>query len=180
MNIILFGIFMILLTCYLIKWHRTSAAINAEMPPFIPNKLIFGNYFDVDLKKPHISLESLGRECKDVFSMVILGQKMVVLNSYEAIASILTNKTLDCAGRPASLFIRLATSNLRDLVFSEPSFRWSWTKTTFHQYFAKMKRVHNHLSFTEVVFLDELPSKEKNQRIAFLMITNIFLFLQIF
>lgn len=160
MNIILLGIFIILLIACLTKWYINSSDVISRMPSFIPRRFIFGNYFDVDLKRPHISLEHLGRDHKDVFSMAIFGKKMVVLNSYQAIASLHNQRGVESAGRPNSLFIRVATSNMTDLVFSEPTLRWARIRTTFHKFFAQMKRLPtSHSNFTEVAFFDEWPSK---------------------
>lgn len=160
MNLILLGIFIVLLVSCLTKWCIQSSNIISRMPPFIPSYCLFGNYFDIDLKRPHISLENLGRHYKHVFSMTIFGKKMIVLNSYQAIASLHNQRGVESAGRPDSLFIRLATSNLTDLVFSEPTLRWTRIRTTFHKFFAHMKRSSNSRSnFTEVAFFDEWPSK---------------------
>lgn len=158
MNFLIFILFTSLVFLYLFKKYKRFKQNFSSLPPFIRGKFLFGNYFDIDCNKPHLCLTSLGENYQDAFCISIFGQLMVVLNSRQSILELLCSKTLECAGRPSSFLIQLATNNFKDLAFSQPNIQWLQARTAFHKFFTDMKKLHDRKDFSEIVFLEEWPS----------------------
>ncbi len=126
-----------------------------KLPPLVPGKFIVGNYFSIDSKRVHLNLTEMGKNYKDLFTIRIFGQNFVVLNSARAINELLCSRTLECAGRPQSFSLMFATNNFKDLVFSDPNELWHQARIIFHKFFSEIKRNHNRLYFSEVVFFEK-------------------------
>ncbi|CAF1112507.1 unnamed protein product, partial [Brachionus calyciflorus] len=99
MNLILFVILIILIGIYSFKRYKKINYDLSRLPPLIPGKFYLGNYFDLKEQPVHLSLTKLGEKYHHAFCINIFGQLMVVLNSREAIAQILSSKTLEYADR---------------------------------------------------------------------------------
>nr|QEV83803.1 cytochrome P450 [Brachionus rotundiformis] len=166
MNLIILGLFLILVCSFVvIKYHKLRRE-QSLMPPMVPGRRFFGNYYDLAKEPIHLSLTRLGQDYTHAFTIQVFGHVMVVLNSRQSITEMLNSKTIELAARPTCLLIQLATNNAKDLVFSRPNLQWLQLRTAFHKFFSDMKKLHDRKDITEIVFRDEwcniLPKLEAN------------------
>ena len=106
----------------------------------------------------HLCLTQIGHnhKHKDIFTLVIFGKQIVILNSAKAVEEVICGKqAIKSAARPYSFILLLATWNLRDLVFAPTDARWMQVRSAFHRFFSDMKRRNDGKSLTETVFFNE-------------------------
>jgi cytochrome P450 len=158
MNLVLVTLFLTLLVINLIKAYLKFKKRVSKLPPILPGSFFSGNYSALDTKNIHLKLTSIGSDYGDLFTIRVFYQHFVVLNSYQSINSILCSKNLEAAGRSDQFLIRVATNGFKDLVFTAPNTRWLQTRNLFHKFFSDMKKLHDRVDFSEIVFLEEWPS----------------------
>lgn len=157
MNLIIICLLLLLVCSFVTKKYYKIKDERSLMPPLVPGRRFFGNYYQLKQGPIHLSLSRLGQGLGHAFTIKIFGHVMVVLNSRESICQMLNSKGLELAARPTCLLVQLATNNAKDLVFSKPNMQWLQLRTAFHKFFSDMKKLHDRKDITEIVFLDEWP-----------------------
>ncbi|ELU18791.1 hypothetical protein CAPTEDRAFT_184712 [Capitella teleta] len=110
------------LVAWLLGWHRPSLS-------HLPHKKglpIIGNFHQINLRRPELTFTHWGKELGSVFSVKILNNTFVVLNSFDAIREALITKGSDFAGRPHvnSYRLEFATMGFRDISLLNPGVCW--------------------------------------------------------
>ncbi|EIN06384.1 cytochrome P450 [Punctularia strigosozonata HHB-11173 SS5] len=75
-------------------------------PPTVP---ILGNLPIFPREFPHFRFSGLAKEYGDVFSLKIMNQTMIILNSPTAVEEIIEKRSLSSASRPASIIADMLT-----------------------------------------------------------------------
>nr|AHL88978.1 cytochrome p450 3048A1 [Brachionus koreanus] len=161
MNLIILGLFLLLVCSFALIKYRKFINERDLMPPMVPGRHLFGNYFDLKKEPIHLSLSRMGQNYGHAFTIRVFGHVMVVLNSRESISQMLCTKTIEAAARPTCLLVQLATNGAQDLVFSKPNLKWLQLRTAFHKFFADMKKLHDRKDIAEIVLVDEWASMFK-------------------
>ncbi len=71
-----------------------------KCPPGPYGVPFFGNAFQIDPLRPHITLTAWNQKYGDIFQINTYGKRSIVISSYEGIRTVLITKSTDFAGRP--------------------------------------------------------------------------------
>ena len=99
-----------------------------KWPPGPQGLPFVGNLFQLDPVQQHLTLQKWGKQYGDVFYIKLLGQNIVIVNSYEGAREVLIQKTSDFAGRPYFFRAYYLQRYHLDLVFTNYSEEWNKVK----------------------------------------------------
>ncbi|KAF8649379.1 hypothetical protein AX16_005820 [Volvariella volvacea WC 439] len=83
---------------------------NKMLPPGPPRRPIIGNLLDFPKKWPHYRFTEWAREYGDIFSLKIMSQTIIVLNSPTAVFEVIDRKSTS-SNRPASIIADIIVPN---------------------------------------------------------------------
>ncbi|XP_052083562.1 cytochrome P450 2D15-like [Mytilus californianus] len=96
-------------------------------PPLVKGHVLVGNLFQMDYENMHRTIDRWSKIYGDVLEINILGQKLVSLNTSEAIRNAFLHEPAATAtsARPPTFFGKYALDNFSDTAFASPSKHWT-------------------------------------------------------
>ncbi|XP_044530713.1 cytochrome P450 2J2-like [Gracilinanus agilis] len=96
-TLLLFSAVLLMLASYVQRRRQRP-----NFPPGPPQLPIFGNVFQLDIKKPHITIQEFVRKYGNIFSMELLGTPTIVVTGLPLIKEVLVNQGQVFIDRPRS------------------------------------------------------------------------------
>ncbi|XP_063408837.1 steroid 17-alpha-hydroxylase/17,20 lyase-like [Mytilus trossulus] len=96
-------------------------------PPLVKGHVLVGNLFQMDYESMHRTIDKWSKIYGDVLEINILGQKLVSLNTSDAIRNAFLHEPAGTAtsARPPTFFGKYALDNFSDTAFASPSKDWT-------------------------------------------------------
>ncbi|KAJ7357266.1 cytochrome P450 [Mycena albidolilacea] len=110
--------------------------MRARLPPGPPGRWLIGNLRDIPHDIPQwLTFKHWGEKFGEIVYLEVFTRRMVILNSYAAVAELLDKRSANYSDRPPMHMANDLMSWNWDFVHMRYSDRWRLHRKTFHQYF---------------------------------------------
>ena len=111
---------------YLAKKAAPKKGRRRKLPPHAPHVPVIGSIPFLDKKRPHITLTEWRQQHGDIYTMKVLLEPVVVINSAELIREALNTEAF--AGRPYIYRINYGFHGATDVIFGTYTPKWQYMK----------------------------------------------------
>ena len=135
--LVISAVVLLLVLFYITRKSR----LNIPGPKGLP---IIGNIFELDKKRPHVSMSNWAKEYGQVYKIRFFHRDIVIISGYDALYEALVKRGREFAGRPKTYRIQLLNRNA-GIPFQTPNDTWrvlrKATQSQIRQYGSGMERL---------------------------------------